>query len=203
MATGILKNGVDIDTLFLARESTKRADVNIDANGTDISNLFEPIGDGTAIANTGIQAGGVDIATLFRDINEPLAYITWGTADYFILAEGNGATVGQCGVELEGKGTTRKTTVGGVWINDSGNNWLSVEITPTTDYEMYWTKTGGSYPDGHPTENTWLPLSADKVWWFNAGSSSNTAIFNLTVRELNNAGTAQTREVTLSQQLGG
>lgn len=73
MTTGIQANGTDLDSLFLPLEGTKRADVNIDSNGgVDISNRFEPIGDGTPIANTGIQSGGVDIATLFRDINEPV-----------------------------------------------------------------------------------------------------------------------------------
>lgn len=74
MATGIKavisSVSTDLDSLFKARTSTKRADVGYKSNGNvDISNRFEPSTGGDTRANIGIKSGGADLATLFRDIN--------------------------------------------------------------------------------------------------------------------------------------
>jgi hypothetical protein len=58
---------VDIDTLFAARTTTKRADVGYKVAGSDISNLFEQSSGGDLIGfDTGFKTGGTDIATLFK-----------------------------------------------------------------------------------------------------------------------------------------
>lgn len=58
---------VDIDTLFLSRTSTKRANVGFKSNGSDISNLFEPSTGGDTIPfNTGFKSSNSDISTLFK-----------------------------------------------------------------------------------------------------------------------------------------
>jgi hypothetical protein len=72
VASGLLKAGVDLDTLLMARVNAKRADVGLKVGGVDISNRFETIGAGTPIAATGFKSAGTDLANLFRSISEPL-----------------------------------------------------------------------------------------------------------------------------------
>jgi hypothetical protein len=69
MASGLLKVGVDLDTLFAARTSAKRADVGFKVAGVDVSNRYETIGAASPIAATGFKAAGVDLASLFRGMS--------------------------------------------------------------------------------------------------------------------------------------
>jgi hypothetical protein len=72
MATGITVNGVDLDSIFKARVSAKRADVEFEVAGTDISNRYEPantLSKSKITYNTGFIANGSDLKDLFMDKN--------------------------------------------------------------------------------------------------------------------------------------
>ena len=63
-------NGVDLDTLFKARSSIKRADVNILVGGIDISNRYEPTNGSDQITiNTDIKTNNTDLRYVFQNYN--------------------------------------------------------------------------------------------------------------------------------------
>ena len=65
--TSFRVTGSDLDTLFEPiGASSKRADVNYRAGGTDISNYYYSVSNGgTAFGTTNFRAGGVDIGSMF------------------------------------------------------------------------------------------------------------------------------------------
>lgn len=67
MPTGITVNGTDLDDIFKARVSPKRADVEFEVAGVDISNRYEPAGtDNSKITyNTGFRVAGEDLRYFF------------------------------------------------------------------------------------------------------------------------------------------
>jgi len=67
MPSNITVNGVDLDSIFDALETTKRADVGYSVSGVDISNRYEPSSGGDQIAyNTNYTSVGTDLRYLFR-----------------------------------------------------------------------------------------------------------------------------------------
>lgn len=164
MTTGIQANGTDLDSLFLPLEGTKRADVNIDSNGgVDISNRFEPIDDGTPIANTGIQSGGVDIATLFRDINEPVEKIGEDWLDAAVsLTDSSTEEATPAGITLQFKdnGLYDEERLAG---SDNLNLKWNQKTPPDNTYYIKWLKTGGVLsvqPSSGFTENVYKAMDA-------------------------------------------
>lgn len=202
MTTGIQANGVDIDTLFLPLETTKRADVNIDSNGgVDISNRFEPIGDGTPIANTGIQANGADIATLFRDINEPLEQLVWTTTPWTFFTEGGGNDPPPVGLIIDNDGDTQRNIGGGFneyqdWLsnapNGNGANW-----------EYYYDNFSGNALDSDPPYQTWTTLGTDRLWSYNLNSSNRSCTFTVAIRASGDTGAGIEKTIQMTQTRGG
>lgn len=77
-------NGVDLDTLFKARSSTKRADIGIRVGGVDISNRYEPTnGSDQITTNTDIKINNTDLRYVFQkyDYAPPVT-----SADYLIIS---------------------------------------------------------------------------------------------------------------------
>ena len=74
MASGLLKNGVDLDTLFAARTSTAIANTGISVGGVDIANRYEKLSSGSAIAAVGFKVGGADLNTLFAGFGTVSSY---------------------------------------------------------------------------------------------------------------------------------
>jgi hypothetical protein len=67
MPSGYLVNNTDLDSIFDALETTKRADVGYSVSGVDISNRYEPSSGGDQIAyNTNYTSVGTDLRYLFR-----------------------------------------------------------------------------------------------------------------------------------------
>lgn len=67
MASGYLVNSTDLDDIFLALETTKRADVGYSVGGVDISNRYEPSSGGDQIGyDTHYTSTGTDLRYLFR-----------------------------------------------------------------------------------------------------------------------------------------
>lgn len=62
-------NGTDLDSIFQARTSTKIANVGFLNNGTDISNLYEPLANNQKVPNVNLQANGNDLSNLFMGNN--------------------------------------------------------------------------------------------------------------------------------------
>ena len=83
MASGFVVAGRgDLDALFAARVSAKRADVGFAVAGVDISNRYETIGATTPIAATGYKAAGVDLANLFKGSGS-IASASVAPSDFF------------------------------------------------------------------------------------------------------------------------
>lgn len=79
------KGGANLSTIFEPRgTSAKRADVNYDASGVDISNAYYSLVlGGSSPAATNFKAGGTDLNALFAGI---------GTVSYFVAATGGTIT---------------------------------------------------------------------------------------------------------------
>ena len=70
MASDYTVNGVDLDTIFKARSSTKRADIGIKVSGVDISNRYEPTnGSDQITTNTDIKINNTDLRYIFQKYN--------------------------------------------------------------------------------------------------------------------------------------
>ena len=84
MPSNYTVNGVDLDTLFKVRSSTKRADVGIKTGGIDISNRYEPTnGSDQITADTNIKTNNTDLRYVFQkyDYTPPVT-----SADYLIIS---------------------------------------------------------------------------------------------------------------------
>lgn len=57
--------GTNLDSIFAARTSAKRADVNIRENGIDISNLYEPLSNDQKICPVNYESNGTNLSELF------------------------------------------------------------------------------------------------------------------------------------------
>ena len=184
MTSNILKNGTDIDTLFLALEGTKRADVGIQKNGSDISNLFEPIGDGTAIANTGIQANGVDIATLFRDINEPVWAVSLSPG---IFTHTPTSPPAISGIYIGSDGTIDEYAGGAFNYNQ---DWITPTSSASIGFDIQIVRDGGnkadfdSKPSGY-NFGDWITVSAGRLFYIESTVQEDLKFitFTLSIRE--------------------
>lgn len=77
-------NGVDLDTIFKARSSVKRADIGIKVGGVDISNRYEPTnGSDQITTNTDIKTNNTDLRYVFQkyDYTPPVT-----SANYLIIS---------------------------------------------------------------------------------------------------------------------
>lgn len=94
MASGLLKNGVDLDNLFEARSSTAIANTGILVGGVDIANRYEKLASGSAIAAVGFKVSGADLNTLFAGIGTVVVgtSITFSTPGTYYWPTGNSAT---------------------------------------------------------------------------------------------------------------
>ena len=165
---GYKDGGVDFDTLFKARTSTKVNDVGYKVSGTDISNTYEPIGSGTPISNTGYTTNeaswtGQDLAAIFMDINEVLIGGDWPEA-----AKSIGDT------NPTGTATVRFTaSTDGTYLFDALNDPdVSGDYLDSTGVGAgtgFWVKWVDDLADDPPTDNssgwtrdTYLELTADR-----------------------------------------
>jgi hypothetical protein len=85
--SNLFANGVNLDDIFHPRgTTTKRANVNIQAAGSDISNRYASVDFGTAPgSNTGFQSGGNDIRNLFAALGTVVnIQLINGSANTFI-----------------------------------------------------------------------------------------------------------------------
>lgn len=102
MATGITVNNVDLDSIFKARQTAKRADVGFIVNGVDISNRYEAANDPEKqiTFDTNFKSESTDLRYLFMSsdyvnagvINTGLRLFGRGTQIYFALQAYNSVT---------------------------------------------------------------------------------------------------------------
>lgn len=167
MATGLLKTGVDLDTLFMARVNAKRADVGILSNGgVDISNRFEPIGAGTPIANVNFKSVGVDIATLFRDINQALGPTVAMPANGYEWLKSNGSPVT---LDILNNGTIQYNPISGAVVT---HTWLTGGTVAQVD--MMITATLGTFTSG--TVGSWLNMATTRTYTVAAAVSAQKSV---------------------------
>lgn len=65
MASNYEHRGTDLDDLFQARTTTKRADVGYDVSNIDISNRYEKVGRDQRIPDLDYESGSTNLARLF------------------------------------------------------------------------------------------------------------------------------------------
>lgn len=138
MAIGIkTTSNVDLDTIFKARTSAKRADVGIYYNNggskTDISNRFETsIGGDQIASNTGIKgSGGSDLKSLFQDYNYVAAPSITTQPTNQTVASGNTATFTVA--------ATGAATLTYQWKKWNGSSYANVSVGSggtTTSYSI-------------------------------------------------------------------
>lgn len=170
MTTGIQANGTDLDSIFLPRVTTKRADVNWDSNGgVDISNRFQEYTSGTHASNTNLRAGGADLANLFQSISEPLYYMPTVSLTQLSTASQAATTVG-IRFNIDGTYDTYRYSSGwtigaGNWIEPtsaaSGPTWhIKSTITNETNGTSGWNIS-------NPGTGTWVNLASTLTWQSN------------------------------------
>ena len=155
MTTTLYKAGVDLDTLFKARASAKRADVGIKYLGVDLANRYD-IRTSAAQANTGFRAAGVDLAQLFQDIAGSAI-----TFDNLGLQSSSTAITATCALELRTTGDTFGTNINNTLV-DLGD-WLTPK-SGMSGYSVKWTLTSGTTPAAPVAQNTFIALSATRAW---------------------------------------
>jgi hypothetical protein len=71
MSSGYTVNGTDLDAIFKPRYSAKRANVNISASGTDISDIYEKtqVPEDKISFDTNIKSNQVDLKNIFAAIS--------------------------------------------------------------------------------------------------------------------------------------
>lgn len=183
MASGILANGVDLDSLFKARTGAARAAVGFQVAGVDIAQRYEQRST-TAIAATGFQANGTDLAQLFEGLGS--AAISLGASRTIQSTSGEPRNAA---IELQSAGTMRKYLAGAY---GSDGNWC----TPTTSapgayraratQQSYTNGGGGGSITGDVTA-TWKPLTAAIAWTLSQATTG-TSTWVLLVEIDNGAG---------------
>lgn len=172
--------GVDLDSLFMARVNTKRADVGFDVAGIDVSNRWETIGDGTPRANVNYKAGGIDLAQLFRDIGDPLETVTVSGESVTGLKLSGTATAG---IRVNADGTIDKNQNGIYSQIDAATDWIIPNGSASSLYEVRVTSVTGSFSNAAAAPNTWINLGSNREWnVIQVGEGSSTASFTLEIR---------------------
>jgi len=202
---GYKSSGTDFASMFMSRVNTKRADVNYDDGGIDISNLYEAIGDGTPRANVGFKSGGTDLAQLFRDINDDLVSISFPTSPWSINTTDVGSQP-ECGFELQNDGDTLKTSAGGSWLADNANDWLSTAPSAGagSNYEYYYTISGtpltSAPPEGSAANFQTLGTTRRFYLSFVPATGTRTCTIIIRIRKNGDSGSQITRSITLTQE---
>jgi hypothetical protein len=180
MTTGYIAPAGDLDALFMARASTKIADVGFKSNGgVDISNRFEPRGSSTARANTGFVSGASDLSTLFRDINAYTVDIT----DVTYSATASSAPVAGYGILTDGN--VRRVQNGSL---TTPATWITPTFAAPGVFRARATQVSGA-PLGGSALATYIAVSSSPVWTLTkAGSVSGTIQAVITVDIDNGAG---------------
>jgi hypothetical protein len=177
VASGLLKAGVDLDTLFRARVSAKRADVGFKVGGTDISNRYETIGGAAAIAATGFKAASIDLASLFL-----------GASQHSLTAGAGTVTPGYTFIGLFvslAVGSITPTTFGGLQIlamadqtntGDSSINGFIVQLNTVVAQSFFNTITinGRTYTSASSAFSTG---SASQWRWPTYAGLANTGVY--------------------------
>lgn len=204
MATGFKVGGTtDLDDLFLPRETTKRADVNFDVGGVDISNRYEKYTSGTKAITTGYKAGvtPTDLNNLFQNIAVPLEYISFPTS-LWTISTVDIPTAPECGFELQNDGDTLATSPSGLWQASDSNDWLSTAPSGNgSGYEYWYSVSGGtltSAPPGSGTDN-WTTLGTTRRFYLAAFAGTRTVTVTIRIRPNGDSGGLVTRTIELSQ----
>jgi hypothetical protein len=177
VASGFTVSGRgDLDSLFMARVNAKRADVGYKVAGVDISNRYEPIGNGTPIAATGYKSGGVDLASLFRNISEPLGPAAQLIVGNYELA--NGTSPAQLSYNSTGTVSCPAATA----VTPAGAraySWLTGGAA--NQCELMVTVTAGSFTSG--TVGAWVNLGTTQLYTRGAAAAGRQSVsFNVQIR---------------------
>lgn len=167
MAVGFKVNGVDIDTLFKTRSTSKRADVGYQKQSVDVSNNFEKTAGGDLIAfNTGYQSAGADLKTMLQDIT--FGGTLYATSSNYSPAGGNigNGPFNSAGIVITAGGGTGGYTY--AWARQSGD--ATIGIGSATSSTPTWSASGTA------------PSSKSAVWRCTVtDSAAHTATVDVTV----------------------
>jgi hypothetical protein len=179
----------DLDALLMARVNAKRADVGYAVAGVDISNRYEPIGNGTPIAATGFKSGDVDLANLFRNIGEALVSITVSDLTATCNVSGSSATA-QYRLDADG---SIYATQGGPAIPYVGD-WITPKGAQA-NYQCHAALVSGTLSSG--TINAWLAFPQT---WTATGTAVGTpgqAVIDVSIRSIADSVVRDTARITI------
>ena len=154
MATGILSNGVDLDSIFAAYiTGTKKPATGYTVAGQDLSDRFQPYVDGPAAGATGYRiAGGADLNTLFAPFGwSPNTPFGFDGKSYLHSREAPATTT--ISMTLQTDGNWRAFGAPGT-VRGTGP-WLSLLGGTVGQYEAEFHKSG--QPEG-----PWQSLSSNR-----------------------------------------
>lgn len=201
-ATGYLKDGSDLNTLFKERAAAAIADTGFVTNegahsSADLASLFEPIAATPKIADVGFSKAGSDISNLFMDINEGAAGSTVTLITLLTAAAVDGTPAGpydtrtealfETGGDYFSKASSNQQTL----TNTDKGDWVLTKAGLTSsDYEYNVTKNYGSDPDSgftalHADTVTWTPFTVDLVFRiYSTGIGVQESNLQLQIREI-------------------
>lgn len=158
----------DLDSLFMKRASTARANVGYQVGGIDIADRYEKIGGTTPIAATGFKSGGTDLASLFAGVNAVAL-----AANYAVNAIG--PEVGHV-ARITFASSTNSNIYGSDRYNGVENllgTWCST-FPVGTSYDIRWTVLSGDAPNqSSGTAGTWVSLATGGGVYFQTAAASN------------------------------
>jgi hypothetical protein len=173
MASGFEAGGTDLDTLFMARVNTKRADVNFDVLGTDISNRYELYTLGTKVATTNYTAGGTDLADLFQNALVPLTVVT--VSGELNINDASASRTCRAGIRVNSDGTIDKYLNSTYTQIDSSTDWIIPNGDADSTYDVRITNVvwafGSSFDVEAAAEDAWIDLGFSREWSIEDSSS--------------------------------
>lgn len=158
-----------LDSVFLARSTTKRANVGYQENGSDISNKYEKYTSGTKSAATGFNDGGTDLSNLFQNYNVPL--VSYQLSNENVTSFGTqldgDPSPQRAGYRVASDGYVRVASTSGNGFMfsavNTGTDWIIPHSSPGSGkFYVRATATGSSLSDG--TLNTYLDVYTNP-WW--------------------------------------
>lgn len=159
MASGYVVSGRgDLDTLFKARTSAKRADVNIKVLGIDISNRYETRAT-APIAATGYATVGTDLAQLFENSGASVPIININNVTVASSIAGGTAIARY---QLSAAGDIVGTVSGNNTTSDIGD-WITPKAS-MANYDARVDLVSGGGTVGGSAITTWLNLGTSREW---------------------------------------
>lgn len=165
MASNIKSFGVDLDSLFMARSTTKRANVGWQVGGIDISNRYQEYTTGTKVSLTKLLSGNNDLANLFQNISVPLPPVYTVTLSGQTIEHNTipGDTA-VAAIRFNSDGTVDQGIDGIFSQIDSITDWIIPNVEADSTFDVRCTGVGGSWTSSPIADGSWINLGTSRTW---------------------------------------